>query len=76
MAIAPWQAHAELTEERLSIIAEGLLNVRHDTYAELSTHLDDNYTRACATFGRQRVWVTQLALSGRYNWLTLASFQT
>ena len=73
MSILPWQAHEDLTEQRLSIIAEGLLNVRHDTYAELATKLDDNYIRGCATFGRQRQWLMQLAKSGQYDWLTLAS---
>ncbi|MDD5248223.1 MAG: hypothetical protein PHY45_04515 [Rhodocyclaceae bacterium] len=73
MTMLPWQAQNELTEKRLSVIAEGLLNVRHDTYAELATHLDDNYSRACTTFGRQRQWLLQLAQSGRYEWLTLAS---
>lgn len=73
MPILPWQVHKDLDEKRLSIIAVGLLNVRHDTYAELATRLDDNYSRACATFGRQRQWLLQLAQSGRYDWLTLAS---
>lgn len=73
MTILPWQAHKDLTEKRLIIIAEGLLNVRHDTYAELATNLDDNYSRGCATFGRQRQWLMQLAQSGQYDWLTLAS---
>lgn len=73
MTMLPSQAHKDLNEKRLSIIAEGLLNVRHDTYSELATRLDDNYSRACATFGRQRQWLMQLAQSGRYHWLTLAS---
>lgn len=73
MTMLPWQAHKDLNEKRLSIIAEGLLNIRHDTYAELATRLDDNYSRACTTFGRQRQWLMQLAQSGRYDWLTLAS---
>lgn len=73
MTMLPWKAQKELTEERLSVIAEGLLSVRHDTYAELATRLDDNYSRACTTFGRQRQWLLQLAKSGRYDWLTLAS---
>lgn len=73
MTMLPWQANPELTEKRLSIIAEGLLNVRYDTHVELSSRLDDNYTRATATFGRQRQWLLQLAQSGRYDWLTLAS---
>lgn len=73
MSMLPWQAHEDLTEQRLCIIAEGLLNVRHDTNAELTTKLDDNYIRGCATFGRQRQWLMQLAKSGQYDWLTLAS---
>lgn len=73
MAMFPWEARQDLTEARLRVIAEGLLNVRHDTHAELATRLDDNYSRACTTFGRQRQWLLQLAKSGRYSWLTLAS---
>jgi hypothetical protein len=73
MTMLPWQAHQALHEKRLALIAQGLLNVRHDTYAELATRLDDNYSRACTTFGRQRQWLMQLAQSGRYAWLTLAS---
>lgn len=73
MTMLPWQAHPDLTERRLRIIAEGLLNVRHDTYAELSSKFDDNYSRACTTFGRQRQYLLQLAQSGQYEWLTLAS---
>lgn len=73
MLSKPWQSYPDLTEERLNIIAEGLLNIRHDTHAELATQLDDNYIRGCATFGRQRQYLIQLAQSGRYDWLTLAS---
>lgn len=73
MPIQPWESRPDLTEARLKVIAEGLLNVRHDTYAELATPLDDNYSRACATFGRQRQYLLQLALSKRYDWLGLAS---
>lgn len=73
MNILPWQAHSELSQVRLSIIAEGLLNIRHDTYAELATRLDDNYSRGCTTFGRQRQWLLQLAKAGKYDWLSLAS---
>lgn len=73
MSMLPWMAHADLTERRLNVIAEGLLNVRHDTCAELITELDDNYIRGCATFGRQRQWLMQLAKNGKYDWLTLAS---
>jgi hypothetical protein len=72
MSLSPWQIYPELTEERLSIISEGLLNVRHDTHSELATRLDDNYSRACATFGRQRQWLMQEAKSGRYKWLALS----
>lgn len=73
MLSKPWQSYPDLTEERLNIIAEGLLNIRHDTHAELATPLDDNYIRGCATFGRQRQYLIQLAQRGRYDWLTLTS---
>lgn len=73
MLSKPWNSSPDLAEDRLNVIAEGLLNVLHDTHAELATPLDDNYSRGCATFGRQRQYLIQLAQSGRHDWLTLAS---
>lgn len=73
MNTAPWETYPDLSEDRLKIISEALLNIRHNTYAELVSEHDDNYSRGCTTFGRQRQMLIQLARSGRYSWLTLAS---
>lgn len=68
---APSQFHPQLTVERLSVIAEGILNVLDNTYSQLSTSLDDNYTRGTCTFGRQRQYLIQLCMSKVHDWLRL-----
>ena len=69
----PWHFLPEYTEERLSIIAAALLDVYHDTEQELSTSLDDNYTRGATTFGRQRNKLISMCMSGEYPWLELVN---
>lgn len=69
----PWDFHPQLTEERLTIIAKELLRVLNDTYAQLSTTLDNNYTRSTCTFGRQWQLLIDLCLSGQYDWLHLTN---
>lgn len=69
----PWDFHPQLTEERLTIIAKELLQVLNDTYAQLSTTLDNNYTRSTCTFGRQWQLLIDLCLSGQYDWLHLTN---
>lgn len=68
----PWDFHPELVPSRLAVISEALLDVLHVTKGDLSSELDDNYTRGTATFGRQRQLLIQLARSKRYRWLGLA----
>ncbi len=68
----PWFFSADLNEERLTIIAEELLKVLDNTYIQLSTSLDDNYTRGTCTFGRQRQRLIQLCMSAKYDWLRLS----
>jgi hypothetical protein len=67
----PWHFYPQLTEERLTIISEELLSVLDQTYQQLSTPFDDNYTRGTCTFGRQRQMLMALCLSGKYAWLHL-----
>ncbi|WP_246545122.1 ImmA/IrrE family metallo-endopeptidase [Photorhabdus hainanensis] len=43
------------------------------TYEQLSTPLDDNYTRGTCTFGRQRQCLIQLCMKGTYDWLKLTN---
>ncbi|HIE6599422.1 hypothetical protein [Proteus mirabilis] len=70
---APWECFPQLTEERLTIIAEELLRVLDQTYEQLSTPLDDNYTKGTCTFGRQRQLLIKLCMSGQYEWLSLTN---
>ena len=67
----PWNFYPQLNEDRLSTIAEELLTVLDQTYEQLSTPYDDNYTRGTCTFGRQRQMLLALCMSGKHNWLNL-----
>ncbi|KAA5952040.1 MULTISPECIES: hypothetical protein [unclassified Pantoea] len=68
---SPWDFYPQLNEDRLSLIAEELLQVLDRTYEQLSTAHDDNYTRGTCTFGRQRQMLIALCLSGQHHWLQL-----
>lgn len=67
----PWEFYPQLSHERLTVIAEELLQVLDRTYEQLSSPFDDNYTRGTCTFGRQRQMLIALCLSGKHNWLQL-----
>lgn len=67
----PWDFYPQLSHDRLTVIAEELLQVLDRTYEQLSSPYDDNYTRGICTFGRQRQMLIALCLSGRYSWLQL-----
>ncbi|BDY51391.1 TPA: hypothetical protein LAN07_004889 [Escherichia coli] len=67
----PWEFFPELTEERLTIIAEELLRIQDITHELLSSPYDDNYTRGGCTFGRQRQALLQMCVRKTYDWLRL-----
>ena len=67
----PIHYHADLTQERLAIVAEILLEEYNKTIDDLSSITDDNYTRGCTAFGRQKNGIKQLSLSGTYPWLQI-----
>ncbi|CAI1655949.1 hypothetical protein [Serratia liquefaciens] len=67
----PWEFHPQLSEERLTIIAEEFLKVLENTHEQLSSQLDDNYTRGTCTFGRQKNRIVQLCMEKKYDWLGL-----
>lgn len=71
ITLKPADFHAELTEDRLSVIAKALLDVYDDTHSALSTDLDDNYTRGATTFGRSRNKLIAMHQSGQYSWFKL-----
>lgn len=61
----------DLTHDRLSIIAKILLDEYYKTLDDLSSDADDNYTRGCTSFGRQKNRIMLLALDNTYPWLQL-----
>lgn len=68
----PWDFFPQYTEKRLATIAVALLDVYYETQKEMSTSLDDNYTRGASTFGRQRNKLIWMCQCGDYPWLELA----
>jgi len=63
--------HSCLTTERLTIIAEHILDMRFNTLREMDSVDDDAYTRGTTTFGRTRNSLIRLCNSKKYSWLTL-----
>jgi len=61
-----------LSEERLTIIAEHILDMRFNTLREMDSADDDAYTRGTTTFGRTRNSLIRLCNSKQYSWLRLA----
>lgn len=59
----------DLTDERLSIIAAKMLDVRYQTIRQMDTEFDDNYTRECPVYGRTRNMLIALAQSKKLPWL-------
>jgi hypothetical protein len=68
---SPVRFHADLTHDRLTAIAEALLEEHNKTVDDLVSDTDDSYTRGCTAFGRQKNRIKQMSLSGRYPWLRL-----
>jgi hypothetical protein len=62
---------SELTNDRLNVIASGLLDMRFETVREMNSPYDDNYTRETAIFGRSKNMLIDLAMKGKYDWLSL-----
>lgn len=63
----------ELSEDRLTTIAELLLDVRFNTVNEMNSQYDDAYTRECAVFGRSKNALIELCISGEHDWLNLVN---
>jgi hypothetical protein len=69
----PIHYHPDLTHERLSIVAELLLDEHYKTLDDLSSETDDNYTRGCTMFGRQKNRIKSVALAKTYPWLQVSN---
>lgn len=68
---SPAEVSDELAPERLSVIAQLMLEVLHKALLDTSTEYDCAYTRGTLPWGRIRNALTQLVASRRYPWLTL-----
>lgn len=71
--LPPSHFYADLTEDRLKVIATTLLDIRYSTLTQMSTPHDDNYTKETAVFGRSRNRLIELCQSNTYDWLRLAN---
>lgn len=60
-----------LTDDRLSLIASGLLDVRHKAQQEMIDPFDDNYSIETTIFARSKNMLIDMALNGGYEWLSL-----
>lgn len=69
--LPPSSFSEHLTDDRLTVIAEHLLDIRYETIEMLNTPLDDNYVKETAAYGRQRNMLIQLSLGLQYDWLSL-----
>jgi hypothetical protein len=69
----PVQFHQDLSSDRLTIISNLLLEEFYRTEDDLSSDVDDNYTRACTRFGRQKNRILKTGLSKKYSWLSLVN---
>lgn len=67
----PCEYNAELTDERLEVIACLLRNVRYEALQVTSTELDDSFTQETLAFGRSRKALIKLATSKEHPWLSL-----
>lgn len=74
MSLPPPSAYnPELAADRLQIVASWLLEEFYATEDDLSRPTDNNYTRGCTTFGRQRNRILKEASSGKHAWMGLAN---
>lgn len=71
-SLHPIEFFPELSDDRLRVIAIKLLDIRYETFGEMKSPFDDNYTRETAVFGRSRNMLVEMSLSGQFEWLSLS----
>jgi hypothetical protein len=69
----PVSFYEELTDERLSLIATKLLDVRDDVKRDLNSSFDDNYTWETTVFGRSKNMLIEMARDDQYEWMSLTN---
>lgn len=70
-SVHPMTFYPELSDDKLRVIADKLLDIRYSTFQEMNSPYDDNYTRETAVFGRSRNMLIALAMGRQYNWMSL-----
>lgn len=73
MFLKPSQFHSDLTDDRLGVIAEALLDIRFNTIQEMQSEYDSNYSREGTAFERSRNMLIAMCLSKTHNWLSLSN---
>jgi hypothetical protein len=71
-SLHPIEFFPELSDDRLRVIAIKLLDIRYETFGEMKSPFDDNYTRETAVFGRSRNMLVEMSLRGQFEWLSLS----
>ncbi|BET09458.1 MULTISPECIES: hypothetical protein [Pandoraea] len=67
----PSQFYPDLSEDRLQALSNLLLDVRYNALAALQSEYDNNYTRECTAFGRQREMLIQIWKAKKFPWLDI-----
>jgi hypothetical protein len=63
----------DLTNERLNILCDHILDTIHDSIADSSNEDDTAWTKGCLPYGRMQGLLKRLVTKKQYSWLTLAN---
>jgi len=67
----PAQFHPELSDDKLSLVAEWLLEELYATEDDLVRPTDSSYGRGCTVFDRQKNRIVLEHASGKHDWLNV-----
>lgn len=73
MSSKPSSFRSELTDDRLAVISDALLDIRFTTMREMLSPFDSNYSREATAFERSRNLLIHMCQTRQYDWLTLLS---
>jgi len=69
----PTEFSVDLTDERLNILCEHILDTIQDSISDSSTVNDTAWTKGCLPYGRLQGLMQRLAIDKNYPWLSLAN---
>jgi hypothetical protein len=74
MTIAhPTEYSQDLTNDRLTILCDHILDTVHDSIIDSSSKDDTAWTRGCLPYGRMQGLIKRLVVKKEYSWLSLAN---